>query len=83
MTIGAYPQRIIPLRRLCPIEASFISAFFAVVPFSFGYLSFLFSSDSERAAHYNVSGLARDPPLNLNWNSSELPGRRTRPVFSR
>lgn len=72
VTIGAYPRRIIPLRRLCPIEASFISAF---LPFFHSHLVIyllFFGSDNERAAHYIVSGLARDPLLNLRWNSSEL-----------
>lgn len=74
MTIGAYSRRIIPLRRLCPIEASFISPF---LPFFHShlviYLLFLGSDNESAGAHYNVVGLARDPPLNLRWNSSELP----------
>lgn len=28
---------------------------------------------SSAGAHYIAVGLARDPPLNLSWNSSELP----------
>lgn len=34
---------------------------------------FSFSDRTMSGAHYIVAGLARDSPLNLRWNSSELP----------
>lgn len=81
VTIGAYPRRIIPLRRLCPIEASFISPF---LPFFHShlviYLVFLSADNESASPHYIATGLALSPVVNLPWNSSELP-RWARPFF--
>lgn len=52
---------------------------FAVFPFPFVYLSPLFRLGQwARTAHYSPAALARDPPLNLGWNSSELPDNKAR-----
>lgn len=52
---------------------------FAVFPFPFVYLSPLFRIGQwARPAHYSHVALARDPPLNLLRNSSELPDNKAR-----
>ena len=80
VTIGAYPRRIIPVRRLCPIE-TFILPF---LPFFHSHLViylFFLGVDNELPGSLYRFKLARDAILNLRWNSSELP-QLTWPVFS-
>lgn len=72
MTIGAYPRRIIPIRRLCPIE-TFILPFW---PFFHSHLViylFFLGVDNEPGRSLYRLELARGPILNLRWNSTELP----------